>query len=97
MDLAVLCDMYVDVQMAPMDAIWLFSVLAYPLPATCGYMSAFHPVGVLVVLATPVNQFMATHPPPTLLPYSNASGIGYGIKKLSKMAGNSASYPLNSC
>ena len=28
--------------------------------------------------------------------FRSASGIGYASKKLSKMAGNSASYPLNS-
>ena len=33
--------------------------------------------------------------PITLHPYRNACGIGYTIKKLSKMAGNSASYPFN--
>ena len=38
-------------------------------------------------------HFVATHPPP---PYSNASGIGYASKKLSKMVDNSACYPLNS-
>ena len=36
--------------------------------------------------------FVATCPPP---PYRSA-GIGYAIKKLSKMVGNSASYSLNS-
>ena len=30
MDLATLCDTYMEVKMAPMDAIWLFSVLTPP-------------------------------------------------------------------
>ena len=34
MDLAALCDTYVEVKMAPTDAIWLFSVLTQPLPTT---------------------------------------------------------------
>ena len=40
-------------------------------------------------------HFVATHLPPTLPPYRIASGIAYASKKLSKMAGNIASYPLN--
>ena len=35
-------------------------------------------------------------PTPTLPPYKNATGIGYARKKLSKMAGNLASYSPNS-
>ena len=31
-----------------------------------------------------------------LHPYRSACGIGYASKKLSKMVGNSASYPFNS-
>ena len=54
--------------MTPMDAIWLVLVKTLPLPATSWLPP--HPVGVLLVLATPV--------------------------KLSKMAGNSASYSPNS-
>ena len=42
------------------------------------------------------HHFMATGPPPTLQPCSSASGIDYPSKKLSKMAGYSASYPFNS-
>ena len=60
--------------MTPMDAIWLVLVKTLPLPATSWlptHPSSSHPVGVLLILATPV-------------------------KKLSKMAGNSASYSLNS-
>ena len=34
MDLAALCDTYVVVKMAPMDAIWLFLVKIKPLSAT---------------------------------------------------------------
>ena len=34
MDLAALCDMYVVVKMAPMDAIWLLLVKIKPLSAT---------------------------------------------------------------
>ena len=41
-------------------------------------------------------HFMATRPPPTLLPCRSATGIGYASKKLSKMAGNPASYALYS-
>ena len=41
------------------------------------------------------HHFVATHLPPTLLPYRSAIGIGYASKKLSKMAGNSASYSPN--
>ena len=40
-------------------------------------------------------HFVAPHLPSTLPPYSNASGIGYTSKK-SKMAGNSATYPVYS-
>ena len=40
--------------------------------------------------------FVATHPPPTLPPCRSATGIGYAIKKLSKMAANLASYSPNS-
>ena len=40
-------------------------------------------------------HFMAARPLPTLPPYRSVTGIGYAIKKLSKMAGNSASYSLN--
>ena len=42
------------------------------------------------------HHFMATCPPTTLPPYRSAAGIGYASKKLSKMAGNLASYPPNS-
>ena len=38
-------------------------------------------------------HFMATQPSPTC---GSATGIGYACKKLSKMAGNSASYSPNS-
>ena len=34
MDLAALCDSYVEVKMAPMDAIWLVLLLIVPLPPT---------------------------------------------------------------
>ena len=60
--------------MAPMDAISLVLVKMEPLPATSwlpAHPPPSHPVGVLLVLATPV-------------------------KKLSKMAGNLASYSPNS-
>ena len=40
--------------------------------------------------------FVTTRPPPTLPHYRRASGIGYACKKLSKMAGNPASYPVYS-
>ena len=44
------------------------------------------------------HHFVAAYPPPTLPPSKNATGINIGCtsKKLSKMVGNSASYPLNS-
>ena len=46
---------------------------------------------------TPLDvAFIATCLPPTLSPYRSASGIGYASKKLSKMAGNPASYPVYS-
>ena len=60
--------------MAPMDAIWLVLVKTELLPATSWlptHHPPSHPVGVLLVLATPV-------------------------KKLSKMAGNLASYSPSS-
>ena len=60
--------------MAPMDAIWLVLVKTEPLPTTSWlptHPPSSHPVGVLLVLGTPV-------------------------KKLSKMAGNLASYLPNS-
>ena len=41
------------------------------------YLPALHPIGVLVVLAMPVK---ITSWLPTLLTYSNASGIGYASK-----------------
>ena len=37
----------------------------------------------------------ASKPSPTFLPSWSASGICYTSKNLSKMAGSSASYPLN--
>ena len=60
--------------MAPMDAIWLVLVKTELFPATWWlppHPPPSHPVGVLLILATPV-------------------------KKLSKMAGNLASYSPNS-
>ena len=46
--------------MTPVDAIWLFLVKTYPLPATSWLLALpplSHPVGVLaVVLTTPVKQ-----------------------------------------
>ena len=42
------------------------------------------------------SHFMANWQPPTLPPCRSASSIGYTNEKLSKMAGNSASYSLNS-
>ena len=40
--------------MAPMDAIWLFLLLTYPLP-TISWLRSY-PIGGLVVLATPVKE-----------------------------------------
>ena len=48
---------YVEVKMASVDAIWLFLVKTLPLPTTLwlpAHPSHSHPIGVLVVLATPV-------------------------------------------
>ena len=42
------------------------------------------------------HHFMATCLPPILPPYMGATGIGYASKKLSKMAGNPASYSVYS-
>ena len=42
------------------------------------------------------HHFVAPHPPHTLPPYTSASSIGYASKKLSKMVGNLASYPVYS-
>ena len=42
--------------MAPIDAIWLVLVKAELLPATSWLPS--HPVGVLLVLATPVKNYL---------------------------------------
>ena len=39
-------------------------------------------------------HFVATRSPPTLPPCRSATDIGYPSKKLSKMAGNPASYPV---
>ena len=41
------------------------------------------------------HNFMANHLPFTLPPYRSASGIGYASNKLSKMAGSSAAYQVN--
>ena len=41
-------------------------------------------------------HFVATRPPPALPPCSSATDIGYPSKKLSKMVGNPASYPVYS-
>ena len=46
-------------------------------------------------LCPPLYGYLPT-PIPTLPPYRSATGIGYVSKKLSKMAGNSASYSPNS-
>ena len=42
--------------MAPINAIWLVLVKTYPLPAT-SWTPAL-PVGVLLVFATPVNNYL---------------------------------------
>ena len=80
-----------------MDAIWLFLALMQPLPATSWLHVHLPPCrSTSDISYAGKNHFMATYLLLTLSPYSNVSGIGYGSKKLSKMAGNSASYPLNS-
>ena len=45
--------------MTPMDAIWLVLVKTWPLPATLWlptHLPPSHPVGVLLILATPVKK-----------------------------------------
>ena len=42
------------------------------------------------------HHFVATRPPPTLPRCRSVTDIGYASKKLSKMAGNPASYPVYS-
>ena len=42
MDLVALCDTYMELKLAPIDAIWLFSVLMEFLPATL-WLDPFHP------------------------------------------------------
>ena len=42
------------------------------------------------------HHFLATRLPHTLPLYRSASSIGYASKKLSKMVGNPASYPVYS-
>ena len=50
---------------------------------------------VLVKTETfPATSWLTAHP--TLLPYRSPTGIGYASKKLSKMAGNLATYSPNS-
>ena len=47
--------------MAPMDAIWLVLVKTEPLPATSWlptHRPPSHPVGVLLVFATPVKNYL---------------------------------------
>ena len=47
--------------MAPMDAIWLFLVKTELLPTALwlpAHPSPSHPVGVLLVLATPVKKYL---------------------------------------
>ena len=70
MDLADLCDSYVELKMVQMDTISLFLVPIQPSPATRWVPTILHPC--------------------------SACGIGYIDKNLSKMTGNSASYPFNS-
>ena len=41
-------------------------------------------------------HFVATRPPPILPPCRSATDIGYASKKLSKMVGNPANYPVYS-
>ena len=47
--------------MAPIDAIWLVLVNTYPLPTTSWlptHPQPFHPAGVLLILATPVKNYL---------------------------------------
>ena len=47
--------------MTPVDAIWLILVKTWPLPATVWLPTRpphSHPVGVLLVLATPVKNYL---------------------------------------
>ena len=51
-------------------------------------------MAVFSVYVAFARHFVATRLPPTLPPYRSANGIGYASNKLSKIVGNSASYPL---
>ena len=63
------------------------------LAALCGTNG--HHLAVFSVDAAFSCQFVAIRLPLTLPSYRGVSGIGYASKKLSKMAGNSARYPLS--
>ena len=53
-------------------------------------------LGVFTTDIAFAHHFVAPCLPPILPPYRSASGIGYASKNLSKMAGNTASYPVYS-
>ena len=59
-------------------------------------MTPVDAIWLFLVKTAVARHFVATRPPPTLPPCRNASGIDYPSKKLSKMAGYSASYSFNS-
>ena len=54
------------------------------------------PMEVIWLLLVKIQPLPATLWLPTFHPYRSASGIGYTSKKLSKIAGNSDSYPVYS-
>ena len=65
---------------------------------TSGYLAVFSEdvaVARHLVATRPPPTLPSPHPP-TLPPCRNASGIDYPSKKLTKMAGYSASYSFNS-
>ena len=78
---------------------WLVS-LAMDLATLCDtWRCKWHqwmPFGFFSEDVAVARHIVATRPPPTLPPCRNASGIDYPSKKLSKMAGYSASYSFNS-
>ena len=60
MDLSVLCDTYVELKLAPIDAIWQFSIFTDDLSAICVSQlpPTFYHIEVLVVLAMPVKSYL---------------------------------------
>ena len=78
---------------------WLMS-LAMDLAALCDILTwKWHQWMPFGCFQCGYGLFLPLHgspQPPTLHPYKSAYGIGYASEKLSKMVGNSATYPFNS-